>query len=80
MAREIARLVDSYGSGSGSGGVLFVLCAVVFSLTVISMVVFACGHSSNGSHRRRRHGGGGGGGCGGGGGGGGCGGGGGGGC
>ncbi|GAB4859667.1 hypothetical protein Ancab_011147, partial [Ancistrocladus abbreviatus] len=62
---------NPYDSGVdvGSSGGLFLLCAVVVSLSIISMIVFAC---ADGIDRRRWAGGGGGGGACGGGGGGGC--------
>ena len=81
MAREILVLAESGSLGGDAwvGGV-FLFCLVVASLSMISMVIFACGDDGNsGSARRRRSvgggcGGGGGGDCGGdgGGGGGGC--------
>ncbi|MFS7970975.1 hypothetical protein Hanom_Chr09g00827221 [Helianthus anomalus] len=96
----MARLIG-LDSGEGVGNfkfesshIVFMLCMIVVSLSVLSMVIFACSDSNDhGSHKKHRHhgrssggffsgggGGFGGGGCGGGGGGGGCGGGGGGGC
>ncbi|KAJ0014499.1 hypothetical protein Pint_19559 [Pistacia integerrima] len=68
MARELFVIDGSVPAGSNFGG-LFLLCAVVASVSMISMVIFACGDSTSG---KRRSGGGGGGGGGGGDGGGGC--------
>ncbi|GMH11096.1 hypothetical protein Nepgr_012937 [Nepenthes gracilis] len=84
MARHLAAMSggDLYEAGSdvGSSGSLFLLCMVVVSVSIVSMVVFACADGfGEGSPRRSGGfiGGGGGGvvgggGCGGGGGGGGC--------
>ncbi|KAK3183981.1 hypothetical protein Dsin_031267 [Dipteronia sinensis] len=69
MAREILDLAESGSLGGDAwvGGV-FLFCLVVASLSMISMVIFACG--DDGTSRRRSRfgdgGGGGGGGCGGG--------------
>ena len=63
---EVGMVASSYGA-------LFLLCMVVMSLSILSMIIFACGESSSGP--RPPNGGacgGGGAGCGGGGGGGGC--------
>ncbi|XP_054817132.1 transcription factor tasR-like [Prosopis cineraria] len=91
--KDMARDVFAFGGGNedqimssimnGSvSGTFMLLAMIVVSVSVISMVVFACGDNSPRTRRRWGGGGvgGGGGGCGGGGGGGGCGGGGGGGC
>ncbi|KAJ0111635.1 hypothetical protein Patl1_02445 [Pistacia atlantica] len=72
MARELLVIDGSGPAGSNFGG-LFLLCVVVASFSMISMVIFACGDSDSTSKKDRRGRGGlvGGGGCGGGGGGGG---------
>ncbi|KAM7498491.1 hypothetical protein LguiA_022905 [Lonicera macranthoides] len=93
MARLYFDAVND-GSIANEGGVIILFCMIVMSVSIISMVIFACSDSGESKPHRRRHGfmggggsacgggdgGGGGGGCGGGGGGGGCGGGGGGSC
>ncbi|KAM7498489.1 hypothetical protein LguiA_022903 [Lonicera macranthoides] len=75
MARLYLDAVND-GSIANEGGVIILFCMIVMSVSIISMVIFACSDSGE-SKPRRRHGfgggiGGGGGGCGGGGGGGGC--------
>ena len=70
MARDLGVLADA-GILLGSTNGLLLLCMIIMSLSIISMVIFVCGDSD----RRPYRGGGGGaagGGCGGGGGGGGC--------
>ncbi|KAJ6353156.1 hypothetical protein OIU76_002212 [Salix suchowensis] len=74
MAREFVVHEGSVHSEAGfllgSSEAFLLLCMIVVSLSIISMVIFACGDSNSGKGRRHG-GGGGGGGCGGGGGGGG---------
>ncbi|KAF9672368.1 hypothetical protein SADUNF_Sadunf11G0034400 [Salix dunnii] len=74
MAREFLVHEGSVHSEAGfllgSSGAFLLLCMIVVSLSIISMVIFACGDSN--SDRGRKGGNGGGGGCGGGGGGGVC--------
>ena len=63
MAREILVLAESGSLGGDAwvGGV-FLFCLVVASLSMISMVIFACGDDgTSGSAQRRRSGDGGGG-------------------
>lgn len=67
MARELLVLAGAVHAESYFGGILF-LCMVVASVSMISVVIFACGDDSN---PKKHWSGGGGGGCGGGGGGGG---------
>ncbi|KAL5793605.1 hypothetical protein ACOSP7_002199 [Xanthoceras sorbifolium] len=78
MARGVLVLAESRLGMDGSAwvGGVFLFCLVVASLSMISMVIFACGSEGNSRKRRRSRfgdgGGGGGAGCGGSGGGGGC--------
>ncbi|EOX92862.1 Uncharacterized protein TCM_001723 [Theobroma cacao] len=68
MARELVNLGGSGAGGeAGVSGGLFLLCMIVFSLSIISMVIFACGDNNSGKPRHNHGAGGGGCGCGGGG-------------
>lgn len=58
MARELLVLAGAVHAESYFGGVLF-LCMVVASVSMISMVIFACGDDSNPKKRRTDYGGGG---------------------
>ena len=66
MAREILVLSDSRLGGNAWVGGVFLFCLIVASLSMISMVIFACGDDGTSRERRRsRFGDGGGAGCGG---------------
>ncbi|GKV25404.1 hypothetical protein SLEP1_g34851 [Rubroshorea leprosula] len=71
MARDVIVFRGEEGGFllDSKGGGLFLICMIVASLSLISMVVFACGDSGQKPRRSVGYGGGGGGGCGGGGGG-----------
>ncbi|KAJ6736706.1 hypothetical protein OIU85_018836 [Salix viminalis] len=72
MAREFVVHEGSVHSEAGfllgSSEAFLLLCMIVVSLSIISMVIFACGDSNSDGDRRHGQGGHGGGGCGGGGG------------
>ncbi|KAK6259278.1 hypothetical protein SCA6_013752 [Theobroma cacao] len=62
MTRELIILGGSVPRGeAGVSGGLFLLCMIVFSLSIIAMVIFACG-DDNSEKPRRNHAAGGGGG------------------
>ncbi|KAJ6736707.1 hypothetical protein OIU85_018837 [Salix viminalis] len=69
MAREFVVHEGSVHSEAGfllgSSEAFLLLCMIVVSLSIISMVIFACGDSNSGGSRRHGQGGLGGGGCGG---------------
>ncbi|KAK9265915.1 hypothetical protein L1049_021409 [Liquidambar formosana] len=73
MARDFVYLGSSHADEVGlvqqTSGSLILFCMIIMSLSIISMVIFACGDSGSGSPSKKRRddgGGGGGGGCGGG--------------
>ena len=62
IATAMARLISlDIGETGGFEGphIVFMLCIIVVSMSIFSMIIFACGNSND---RNKRHGGGGGGG------------------
>ncbi|KAK9285467.1 hypothetical protein L1049_024661 [Liquidambar formosana] len=62
MARDFVYLGSSHADEVGlmqqTSGSLILFCMIIMSLSIISMVIFACGDSGSGSPSKKRHGGG----------------------